>query len=146
MPSSKRCPVAIECNPRIGRKRSLIGRWEAVERSGTLEHLRAILGMYRRQPLVARGGQRGGQGIELVVLAGVAAREHAHPRRKLRRHVRHGLAGRRQPHRQVTTEAAGVLYGPTPLEEPFCPALESPQAVAVLREASTLEELAFGFV
>jgi hypothetical protein len=30
-------------------------------------------GVYRGQSLVARGGQRGGQGIDLVVLAGVAS-------------------------------------------------------------------------
>ena len=42
-----------------------------------------------------------------------AAREHPHPRRKLGRHVHHGFAGRYQPPRQVPTEAAGVLYGPT---------------------------------
>jgi anti-anti-sigma regulatory factor len=79
---------------------------QAVERSGTLghqvlaslrkqaQHLRAILGIYRRQPLVARGGQGSSEGIEAVVLAGVAseAREHAHARRKLRRHVHHRLA------------------------------------------------------
>jgi hypothetical protein len=44
------------------------------------------------------------------------------------------------------TEPAGVLYGPTPLCEPFRPAFEAPQSGAVLREASTLEELACGFV
>jgi hypothetical protein len=65
-----------------------------------------------RQPVVARGGQGGGQGIEAVVLAGVAseAREHPHPCRKLRRHVHYGLTGRRQPHRQMPTEAPGVLH------------------------------------
>src|SRR5215208_1411253 len=46
----------------------------------------------------------------------------------------------------MTTEAAGVLYRPTALGEPFRPALESSQAGAVLQEASTLEELAHGFV
>ena len=46
----------------------------------------------------------------------------------------------------MTAEAAGVLYGPTTLWEPFRPAFEEPQARAVLREGSTLEELACGFV
>jgi hypothetical protein len=46
----------------------------------------------------------------------------------------------------VPTEPARVLYGPTTLGEPLRPALEAPQAGAVLREASTLDELAFGFV
>jgi hypothetical protein len=52
----------------------------------------------------------------------------------------------RQPPRQVPTESAGVLYGPTALGEPLRPAFEGSQAGAILREASTLEELAFGFV
>jgi hypothetical protein len=67
-------------------------RVEAVERPGTLcyqvlaplreqaQRLRRGLGIYRSQTLVARGGQRGCYGIEPVVLAGVAAREHSHPR------------------------------------------------------------------
>ena len=42
----------------------------------------------------------------------------------------------------MTTEASGVLYGPTTLGEPPRPAFEGPQADAVLREAGTLEELA----
>jgi hypothetical protein len=109
------------------------------------QHLRFGLWIDRRQPLVARGGQRGGEGIDPVVLAGVAGREHPHPCRKLGRHVHHKLAGRRQPHRQVPTEATGVLHSPTALGEPFRPAFEAPQAGAVLREASTLDELAFGF-
>src|SRR5829696_5699698 len=46
----------------------------------------------------------------------------------------------------MPTETAGVLHRPTALGEPFRPAFEGPQACAVLREASTLEELAFGFV
>src|SRR5215203_1484008 len=46
----------------------------------------------------------------------------------------------------MPTETAGVLHSPTALGEPFRPAFEGPQACAVLREASTLEELAFGFV
>jgi hypothetical protein len=62
--------------------------------------------------------------------------------RKLGRHVNHELAGRCQPPRQVTTEPAGDLHRPTALGEPSGPALERPQACAVLREASTLEELA----
>jgi hypothetical protein len=52
---------------------------QAVERPGSLghqvfaplgkqaQHLRADLEIDRRQPLVARGGQRGGQGIEPIV-------------------------------------------------------------------------------
>ncbi len=73
---------------------------EAVERPGALghqvlaplgkesKHLRANLGSERCQPLVARSGQRGGQGIEpIVLLAGVACREHPNPCRELRRHV-----------------------------------------------------------
>jgi len=65
---------------------------QAVERSGKLgdlvfaplrketQHLRSSLGIDRRQPIVAPGGQRGGEGIDPVVLAGVAseAREHPH--------------------------------------------------------------------
>src|SRR5215217_6321542 len=89
---------------------------------------------------------RSGEGIEAVVLAGVAGRKHPHPCRKLGQHIHHGLAGGCQPPRQVPTEAAGVLHRPPPLGEPFGPAFEGPQAGAALREASTLEELAFGFV
>jgi hypothetical protein len=88
---------------------------EAVERPGTLghqvfaplgkeaQHLRADLRIDRRQLLVARGGQGGSEGIEPIVLAGVASREHPHPRRKLGRHIHYGLAGRCQPPRQVPT-------------------------------------------
>src|SRR5215207_3192992 len=135
------------CGP-VGRKRSGYPAGDevpqkpvqAVERPGTLghqvlaplvkqaQHLRGGLGIDRRQPLVARGGQGGSEGVEPVVLAGVAAREHPHPRRKLRRHVHHGFAGRCQPPCQVPTEAAGVLHRPTTLGEPFRPALEGPQA------------------
>jgi hypothetical protein len=46
----------------------------------------------------------------------------------------------------VTTEPAGVLYGPTPLGEALRPSFEGSQAGAVLRKAGTLEELASGFV
>jgi hypothetical protein len=59
------------------------------------------LGIYRRQPLVARGGQCGGEGIDPVVLADIAGREHSHPCGELGRHVHHRLACRRQPHCQV---------------------------------------------
>jgi hypothetical protein len=46
----------------------------------------------------ARRPERGGEGMEAVVLAGVAseAREHPHPCRKLGWHVHHRPAGRRQ--------------------------------------------------
>jgi hypothetical protein len=53
--------------------------------------------------LVAPGSQCGGQGIETIILAGVATREHSHPRRKLGWHVHHRLAGRCQPLGQVPT-------------------------------------------
>ncbi len=43
-------------------------------------------------------------------------------------------------------KAASVLHRPTTLGEPARPAFEGPQAGAVLQEASTLEELADGFV
>src|SRR5215208_5997367 len=46
----------------------------------------------------------------------------------------------------MPTETAGVLHSPTALGEPFRPAFEGPQACAVLREASTLDELAASFV
>src|SRR5215212_9065389 len=46
----------------------------------------------------------------------------------------------------MATEPAGVLYRPTPLGEPLRPALEGPQAGAILRKASTLEELACVFL
>src|SRR5215210_4978849 len=46
----------------------------------------------------------------------------------------------------MPTETASVLHRPTALGEPFRPALEGPQPCAVLREASTLEELAASFV
>jgi len=46
----------------------------------------------------------------------------------------------------VPAEPARVLYGPTTLWEPSCPAFERLQAGAVLWEGGTLEELAFGFV
>ena len=88
-----------------------------LERPGTLghqvlaplgeqaQHLRGGLGIDLRQSPVARGGQGGGEGVEPVVLAGVAseAREHPHPRRELGGHVHHGLAGGHQPPRQVPT-------------------------------------------
>ena len=135
---------------------------QAVERPGTLghqifapfreqaQHLRFGLGIDRRQPLVARGGQRGGEGIEPIVLAGVAseAREHPHPCRKLGWHVHHGFAGRCQPHCQV----------PTPRPPEFSTAqrrsgyrfAQRPRGLSSrpgsLREASTLDELACGFV
>ena len=95
---------------------------EAIERPGALcnqvfaplgkqaQHLRANLGIYRRQEHVARGCQGGGEGIDPIVLAGVAGRKHSNPRRKLRRHVHHEFAGRYQPPRQVPTETASVLY------------------------------------
>ena len=66
--------------------------------------------IHGRQPLLARGGQRGGEGVEPVVLARVASREHPHPCRKLGRHLHHRLARARQPLRQVPTEASGVLH------------------------------------
>ena len=37
------------------------------------QHLRLSLGIDRCQPLVAPGGQRGGEGIQVVVLASVAS-------------------------------------------------------------------------
>ena len=43
-------------------------------------------------------------------------------------------------------EPAGVLHCPSTLGEPSRPSIEGPQACAVLREASTLEELACGFI
>jgi hypothetical protein len=46
----------------------------------------------------------------------------------------------------VPAEAAGILYRPTTLGEPFRPALEGSQAGAVLREGRTLDELAYGLV
>jgi hypothetical protein len=46
----------------------------------------------------------------------------------------------------VPAEPAGVLYRPTTLGEPSCPAFKRPQAAAVLWEGGTLEEIAFGFV
>jgi hypothetical protein len=46
----------------------------------------------------------------------------------------------------MPTEAAGVLHRPTALGEPCRPTFEGPQPCAVLREASTLEELAASFV
>ena len=51
----------------------------------------------------ARRPQGGGEGIEPIVLAGVAAREHPHPCRELGRHVHHRLAACCQPPRLVTT-------------------------------------------
>jgi hypothetical protein len=46
----------------------------------------------------------------------------------------------------MPTEAASVLHRPTALGVPLRPAFEGPQAGAVLQEASTLDELAQGFV
>src|SRR5918994_1750792 len=63
-----------------------------------------------------------------------------------RRHVHHRLSGCSQPLRQVPTHASGVLHRPTTFGEPLRPAFEAPQAGAILREGSTLEELACGFV
>jgi hypothetical protein len=71
--------------------------------------------IHGRQPLLTRGGQRGGEGVEPVVLARVASREHPHPCRKLGLHLHHRLARARQPLRQVPTEASGVLHRPTAL-------------------------------
>ena len=79
-------------------------RVKAVERPGALcnqvfaplgkqaQHFRGGFGIYGRQAFVARGGQGGGEGLELIVLAGVAAREQPHSRRELGRHVHHRLA------------------------------------------------------
>src|SRR5215218_6465002 len=58
----------------------------------------------------------------------ITGREHPHPCRELGRDVHDRLAGRRQPPRQVPTEPARVLHGPTTLGEPLRPALEAPQA------------------
>jgi hypothetical protein len=79
-------------------------------------------------PLVAPGGQRGGEGVQPIVLSGVAAREHPHARRELGGHVHHRLAGRCQPLGQVFAETSGVLDGPTTLAQPFRPTFEGPQA------------------
>jgi len=46
----------------------------------------------------------------------------------------------------VFAETSGVLHRPTTLAKPFRPAFEGSQAGAVLREGSTLNELADDFV
>jgi hypothetical protein len=129
---------------------------ETVERPSTLghqvftplrkeaQHFGAGLRIDGCQALVTPSGQRGGEGVQSIVLAGVAseAREHTHPCRKLGRHVHHRLVGCYQPLGQVPTKATSVLYRPTTLREPLRPAFEGSQASTVLQEASTLEELA----
>jgi hypothetical protein len=46
----------------------------------------------------------------------------------------------------MPTDTSGVLHRPTALRESFRPAFDGPQPCAVLREASTLDELTASFV
>ena len=135
-------------------------RVEAVERPGTLGHqVNRRLSESRRSTSEPTSGSTAASRSLREAAKAVArasspsflralpeAREHPHPCRKLGRHVHHSPAGRRKPPRQMTTGPAGVLHRPTALGEPSRPALEGPKAGAVLREGSTLEELACGFV
>src|SRR5829696_6303982 len=160
MPCRMRAARGAESDPATppGRRsrRSPWRRLSALVRSATkssrLSESRRSTSEPTSGPTAARSTLReaakavGPEGIDPVVLAGVAAREHSNPRRKLGRHVHHGFTSRYQPPRQVPTETAGVLYGPTALGGPFRPAFEGSQASAVLGEAGVIEELACGFV